>query len=47
MSPNAKGALLALLAFAIFSTHDVIVKVLGGVYSPFQEIQAGLVKLWL
>lgn len=38
MSPNAKGALLALLAFGIFSTHDVIVKVLGGVYSPFQIV---------
>ena len=38
MSPNAKGALLALLAFAIFATHDVIVKVLGGLYSPFQIV---------
>ncbi len=38
MSPNAKGALLALLAFAIFATHDVIVKVLGGIYSPFQIV---------
>ena len=38
MSPNAKGALLALAAFGIFSTHDVIVKVLGGIYSPFQIV---------
>jgi drug/metabolite transporter (DMT)-like permease len=38
MSPNVKGALLALLAFAIFATHDVIVKVLGGIYSPFQIV---------
>ena len=38
MSPNAKGALLALLAFGIFSTHDVVVKILGGVYSPFQIV---------
>ena len=38
MSPNAKGALLALLAFGIFSTHDVIVKVLGGGYSAFQIV---------
>ena len=38
MSGNAKGALLALLAFGIFSTHDVIVKVLGGIYSPFQIV---------
>jgi len=38
MSANAKGALLALLAFGIFSTHDVVVKVLGGIYSPFQIV---------
>ncbi|MDJ0821393.1 MAG: DMT family transporter [Paracoccaceae bacterium] len=38
MGPNAKGALLALLAFGIFSTHDVIVKTLGATYSPFQII---------
>lgn len=38
MSANAKGALLALLAFGIFATHDVVVKVLGGLYSPFQIV---------
>jgi drug/metabolite transporter (DMT)-like permease len=38
MSPNANGALFALLAFGVFSTHDVIVKVLGGFYSPFQIV---------
>ncbi len=38
MGPNAKGALLALLAFGIFSTHDVIVKTLGASYSPFQIV---------
>ena len=38
MGSNTKGALLALLAFAIFSTHDVIVKVLGADYSPFQIV---------
>jgi len=38
MSPNAKGALFALLAFGIFSTHDVAVKILGGIYSPFQIV---------
>lgn len=38
MSLNAKGALLALLAFGIFSTHDVIVKTLGAAYSPFQIV---------
>jgi len=38
MSGNTKGALFALLAFAIFSTHDVVVKVLGGNYSPIQIV---------
>lgn len=35
---NAKGALLALAAFAIFATHDVVVKTLGAFYAPFQII---------
>lgn len=35
---NLRGALYALLAFAIFSTHDVVVKFLGGQYSPVQII---------
>jgi drug/metabolite transporter (DMT)-like permease len=34
--PNTQGALLALLSFAIFSSHDVVVRVLGGTYSPVQ-----------
>ena len=38
MSPNAKGAFFALTAFGIFATHDVVVKYLGGGYSPFQVI---------
>lgn len=38
MSANARGALIALFAFAIFSTHDVIIKVLGGSYSPVQIV---------
>ena len=38
MSPNVRGALFALAAFAIFSTHDVIIKVLGGTYSPVQVV---------
>ncbi len=38
MPSNAKGALLALLAFATFSAHDVVVKFLGGTYTPFQII---------
>jgi len=35
---NIPGPLYALFAFAIFSTHDVIIKVLGGIYAPFQII---------
>lgn len=38
MSSNAKGALLALLAFGIFATHDVFVKTLGAIYSPIQIV---------
>lgn len=38
MNGNIKGALLALLAFALFSTHDVIVKLLGAYYAPFQIV---------
>ncbi|MCY4335672.1 MAG: DMT family transporter [Litoreibacter sp.] len=33
---NTRGALFALAAFGIFSTHDVFIKVLGGSYSPVQ-----------
>lgn len=35
---NLKGILYALLAFAVFATHDVIIKFLGEGYSPFQLI---------
>ena len=35
---NLRGALFALLAFAIFASHDVVVKFLGGLYSPVQII---------
>jgi drug/metabolite transporter (DMT)-like permease len=38
MSPNTQGALLALLAFALYATHDAVVKLLGADYSPFQLI---------
>ena len=38
MSSNARGALIALLAFAVFSTHDVFIKILGGTYSPIQIV---------
>lgn len=36
--PDLRGALLALVAFAIYSGHDVVVKALGGLYSPIQII---------
>ena len=36
MSPSLKGVLLALLGFAIFSTHDAVIKHLGSSYAPFQ-----------
>jgi S-adenosylmethionine uptake transporter len=35
---NLRGALLALVSFAIYATHDVFVKFLGGQYSPVQII---------
>ena len=38
MGPNTKGALLALLSFGLYATHDVIVKGLGADYSPFQIV---------
>lgn len=38
MSANVRAALLALAAFGIFSTHDVIVKVLGSQYAPVQVL---------
>ncbi|RID92451.1 DMT family transporter [Gemmobacter lutimaris] len=38
MTPNAQGALLALLAFAIYATHDVVVKFLGADYHAIQII---------
>jgi S-adenosylmethionine uptake transporter len=38
MPPTLRGALLSLAAFGIYATHDVVVKVLGGSYTPFQII---------
>ena len=38
MTPNARGALIALAAFGLYSTHDVAIKVLGGSYSPVQVV---------
>lgn len=36
MSANVRAAIFALVAFGLFSTHDTVVKVLGGAYSPVQ-----------
>lgn len=38
MNNSLQGALLALAAFGIFSTHDVVLKSLGGTYAPFQIV---------
>ncbi|MBL9059120.1 MAG: DMT family transporter [Mangrovicoccus sp.] len=38
LSPNARGAMLALAAFAVYSTHDVFVKLMGERYSPVQIV---------
>lgn len=35
---NLSGAFYALIAFAVFATHDVVVKLLGASFSPFQMI---------
>lgn len=35
---NLRGAIFSLIAFGVYSTHDVLVKYLGGSYSPFQLI---------
>jgi drug/metabolite transporter (DMT)-like permease len=42
LSPNLKGALFGLAAFAIFAVHDVVVKTLGGSYTPFQIVFFGV-----
>lgn len=38
MSANVKGALLALIAFGVYATHDVFIKTLGATYSPIQLV---------
>ncbi|WOI56101.1 DMT family transporter [Palleronia sp. LCG004] len=38
LPPALIGPLLALLAFALFATHDVLVKAVGATYSSFQII---------
>ncbi|MEM1387087.1 MAG: DMT family transporter [Pseudomonadota bacterium] len=35
-SSNRRGAMFSLGAFTLYSSHDVIVKTLGGQYAPFQ-----------
>lgn len=37
-SPTLRGAALALTAFGIYATHDVVIKFLGASFSPFQII---------
>ncbi|GLQ35194.1 membrane protein [Amylibacter marinus] len=38
MGSNTKGALLSLLAFGVFATHDVVIKYLGANYAPVQIV---------
>lgn len=38
LSPNAAGALIALAAFAVFASHDALIKRLAGQYSPVQIV---------
>ncbi len=38
MAGNTRGILFALLAYAIYSTHDTVVKLLGADYSSFQIV---------
>lgn len=38
MNPNLKAALMALTAFGLFASHDVIIKILGSGYSPVQIV---------
>ena len=38
LSPNSAGAVFALVGFAVFSTHDLIIKQLGATYSTFQIV---------
>lgn len=38
MSNNLRGALFALTGFAIFAVHDVLVRIMGGNFSPVQTL---------
>lgn len=42
LTQNSRGALLALLAFALYATHDAVVKYVGGYYSPVQVLFFGV-----
>lgn len=37
-STQFRGVAIALASFAIYATHDVLIKYLGGIYSPFQIV---------
>lgn len=37
-NPNLKAVLFGLIAFGLYSTHDVVIKILGGGYSPIQIV---------
>lgn len=38
MNGTIRGALFAIVGFAVWSTHDAVIKLLGGSYTPFQII---------
>lgn len=38
MNSNISGVLFALLGFAFFSSHDTVIKLISGSYSPFQIV---------
>ena len=38
LSPNLNGALLGLLGYAVYATHDILIKLLGQSYSPIQTL---------
>ncbi len=42
LSSSFRGALLALVAFGVFASHDAVVKVVGGYYSPVQVLFFGV-----
>lgn len=38
MSQQTQGILFALIGFGVYALHDVLIKLLGGLYSPFQIV---------